>query len=98
MQELPKENKTPETNIKPGPAQVGAISKAQKWQNDFQVSSILFYSTRKSKIFRKKISKKLHNQKNRPIGALKSHNAEKLKGGTFLRFFNILFVAKHGKN
>ena len=31
---------------KPGPAQVGAISKAQKQQKDFQVS---IYSTRKSK-------------------------------------------------
>ena len=48
----------------PGPAQVGAISKAQKEQKDFEVSSILFYSTRKPKIFRKKFSKKLHTQKN----------------------------------
>ena len=31
---------------KPGPAQVGAIPKAQKQQKDFQVS---IYSTRKSK-------------------------------------------------
>ena len=31
---------------KPGTAQVGAISKAQKYQKDFKVSSILFYSTR----------------------------------------------------
>ena len=30
-----------------------------------------------------KISKKLHTQKNGPSGALKSHNAEKLKGGPF---------------
>ena len=35
-----------------------------------QGSSILFYSTRKSKTFRKKIfSKKLHTQKNGPSGA-----------------------------
>ena len=61
---------------KPGPAQVGAISKDQK---DFQVSSILFYSTRKSKIFRKKIT----YSKKWTTGALKSHNAEKLKGGPF---------------
>ena len=33
------------------------------------MSSIRFYSTRKSKIFRKKISKKLHIQKNGPSGA-----------------------------
>ena len=54
---------------KPGPAQVGAISKAQKQQKDFQVSSILFYSTRKLKILRKKWSKKSHSQKNGPSGA-----------------------------
>ena len=43
---------------KPGPAQIGATSKAQKLQKDFQVSSILFYSTRKLKILRKKIFEK----------------------------------------
>ena len=32
---------------------------------------------------KKKFSKKLHTQKNGPSGALKSHNAEKLKGGPF---------------
>ena len=32
-------------NNKPRTAQVGAISKAQKQQEDFKVSSILFYST-----------------------------------------------------
>ena len=41
------------------------------------MSSIHFYSTRKSKIFRKK---------NGPTGALKSLNAEKLKGGTLWDF------------
>ena len=45
---------------KPGLAQVGAISEAQKYQKDFKVSSILFYSTRmrkklkNSKIFSRK--------------------------------------------
>ena len=34
----------------------------------------------------------------RAPGALKSHNAEKLKGETPLRFFNIHSVAKHEKN
>ena len=54
---------------------------------------VLFYSTRKSKFFEdKNFSKKLHTQKNGPSGALKSHNAEKLKG-----FFNIHSVAKHEK-
>ena len=38
---------------KPGTAQVGAISKAQKWHKDFKVLSILFYSTR----MRKKLKK-----------------------------------------
>ena len=33
----------------------------------------------------------------RAPGALKSHNAEKLKGGDPLRFFNIHSVAKHEK-
>ena len=33
----------------------------------------------------------------RAPGALKSHNAEKLKGGDTLRFFNIHSVAKHEK-
>ena len=59
-------------NNKPGPAQVGAISKAQKKQKEFQVSSILFYSTRKSKILRTKIFRKKYKfRKNGPRGALK---------------------------
>ena len=33
---------------KPGPAQVGALSKAQKQQKDFKVSTILLYSTQKT--------------------------------------------------
>ena len=33
----------------------------------------------------------------RAPGALKSHNAEQLKGGDPLRFFNIHSVAKHEK-
>ena len=33
----------------------------------------------------------------RAPGALKSHNAEKLKGGPFGGFFNIHSVAKHQK-
>ena len=44
----------------------------------------------------KKIFEKLHTQKNGTTGALKSQNAEKLKGGP-LRFFNIHYVAKHEK-
>ena len=42
---------------------------------------VLFYS-----IFWKIFSKKLHTPKNGPTGALKSHNAEKLKGGTLCDF------------
>ena len=66
------------------------------------MSSILFYSTRKSKIFREKIfekkfSKKSHTQKNGPSGALKSHNAEKLKGGPF-GVFQHPFCRKTWKN
>ena len=35
---------------------------------------------------KKNFSKKLHTQKTGPSGALKSHNAEKLKGGTLCGF------------
>ena len=67
--------------------------------------SLLQYS--KIENFTKEIfSKKLHTQKMdrvarrgplaRAPGALKSHNAEKLKGDPF-GFFNIHFVAKHHK-
>ena len=45
--------------------------------------SLFFYSTRKSKIFRKNFRKNFILKKNGPSGALKSHNAEKLKGGPF---------------
>ena len=41
-----------------------------------------YYSTRKSKFFEKKIFEKITYSKNGPTGTLKSHNAEKLKGGT----------------
>ena len=54
---------------KPGPAQVGAISKAQKQQKDFQVSSILLQYSKNRKFFKKNFSKKLHTQKNEPSGA-----------------------------
>ena len=50
-------------NNKPGPAKAGAIFKAQKQQKDLQVSSILFYSTRKSKILRKKFFDKITSSK-----------------------------------
>ena len=63
------------------------------------MSSILFYSTRKSKFFLKKL--KIHTQKKWTewhfnVFLKKSHNAEKLKGDP-LRFFNIHSVAKHEK-
>ena len=57
---------------------------------------VFVYSSRKSKIFRKFFLKKLHTKKMdrvarrgplaRTPGALKSHNAEKLKGGTLWGF------------
>ena len=60
------------------------------------MSSILFYSTRKSKTLRKKFFDKITYSKNGPSGApgpqarapgaLKSHNAGKLKGGTLWDF------------
>ena len=74
---------------KPRPAQVDAISKAQKLQKDFQVS---IYSTRKSK-----------NQKNGPTGALKGGTLLKLstflsqlKGGPLEKnFFENLTMPKN---
>ena len=67
------------------------------------MSSILFYSTRKSKILRKK----LHTQKNGPSDApgpasaspwrAKVSQCRKTKRGDPLRFFNIHSVAKHEK-
>ena len=66
---------------KPGPAQVGAISRLKNSKKTSKCQ-VLFYSTRKSKFFEIFFSKKLPTQKNGPSGALKSHNAEKLKGGT----------------
>ena len=71
------------------------------------MSSILFYSTRKSKIFGKKISKKIHTQKNGPCGApgpasaspwrAKVSQCRKTERGDPLRYFNIHSVAKHEK-
>ena len=58
---------------KPGTAQVGAISEAQKEQKDFKVSSILFYSTR----MRKKIFYRFFLSNFFWSG--KSHSAEKCK-------------------
>ena len=49
---------------KPGPAQVGAQSKAQKEQKDFQVSSNFFYSTRQSNFFLKNTSETITYSKN----------------------------------
>ena len=34
--------------MKDKPVQIGAITQAQKWQMDFEVSSIPFYSNRKT--------------------------------------------------
>ena len=81
---------------KPGSAQVGAISKAQKYQKDFQES---IYSTRKSK--KQKKWTEWRAKIVRPFGEKqifekKSHNAEKLKDDP-LGFFNIHSVAKHQK-
>ena len=70
-----------ELDNKLGTAQVGAISKAQKYQKDFQNVKVLvnwgpFYW----KIFLKK-----------------SHNAEKTERGDPLGFFNIHSVGKYQK-
>ena len=72
---------------KSGPAQVGAISKNSKKTSKCQVFSFTVLENRKSK---------LHTQNNGPSGApgpltrapgaLKSHNAEKQRGGTLWGF------------
>ena len=41
-------------NNKPGPAQVGSISKAQKLQKDFKVSSVLLQYPKNPKVEAKK--------------------------------------------
>ena len=79
---------------KPGTAQVGAISKAQKDENHF------FYNWRQQKL-----SKNLKLRKKIPIFfrnffevSGKSHSAEKCKrGGTPWDFLNIHSVAKYQK-
>ena len=68
---------------------------------------VLFYSTRKSKIFEIFFSKKLHTQKNGPSGApglasaspwrAKVSQCRKTERVDPLRFFNIHSVAKHEK-
>ena len=70
------------------------------------MSSILFYSTRKSKTFRKKIFEKI-TQKNGPSGSpgparaspwhAKVSPCRKIEREDPLRFFNIHSVAKHEK-
>ena len=69
---------------KPGPAQVGAISKAQKWQKDIKVSKYSFYSTKNC--FLKKVSQRRKKWKGGPFGIFlypvcrKTEN--KIEGGT----------------
>ena len=71
---------------KPGTAQVGAISKAQKDENHF------FYHWRQQKL-----SKKLFFFRNFFEVSGKSHSAEKCKRGTLWDFLNIHSVAKYQK-
>ena len=93
---------------KPGTAQVGAISKAQKQQKDFQVFSStvpekpkswteLAHQRRHFEIFHpfcRKSSKKLKEGHFWWKKNLKSHNAEKTERGDPLGFFNIRSVGK----
>ena len=58
---------------------------------------VLFYSTRKSKFFEKKISKKLHTQKKWTEWRAKVSQCRKTEREDLLRFFNIHSVAKHEK-
>ena len=77
-------------------------------KKDFQVSSILFYSTRKSKIFEKKLRKNyiLKKWTEWCAGArasaspwrAKVSQCRKIERGDPFRFFNIHSVAKHEKN
>ena len=76
---------------RPGTARVGAISKAQKQQKDFKVSSIRFYSTR----MRKKLKKnpKFYFEIFFKIFLVsgKSHKAEKCKRGPQKSLINLYF-------
>ena len=80
---------------KPGPAQVGAISKAQKSKKTSKCQ-VFFYSTRKSKIFWKKFRKITYSKKWTEWRA-KVSQCRKSERGDPLRFFNIHSVAKHEK-
>ena len=82
---------------KPGTAQIDAISKAQKLQKDFKVSSILFYSTR----IRKKLKKKIRNFPKflskffwSPVSRIVPKNVK----GALWEFLNIHFFCKIEKN
>ena len=74
---------------KPGTAQVGAISKAQKDENHF------FYNETTKALKKLKIEKKNFRIFFEVSG--KSHSAEKCKRGTLWDFLNIHSVAKYQK-
>ena len=67
---------------------VSAISKARKEQEDFKVSSTLFYSTQMRKTMFQKFFRKFFEVSD------KSHSAKKCKKRTLRDFMNIHFVAK----
>ena len=58
---------------------------------------VLYYSTRKSKFFEKKFSKKLHTQKMDRVARAKVSQCRKTERGDPLRFFNMHSVGKHEK-
>ena len=88
-------------NNKPGPAQVGAISKAQNSKKTSKCQ-VFFYSSRKTKIFRIFFLKKLHTKKMDRVARwgwrANVSQCRKTERGDPLRFFNIHSVAKHQKN
>ena len=78
---------------KPGPAQVAPYPRLKNSKKTSKCQVFSFTVLENRNFFGKKISKKLHTKKMdrvarrgplaRAPGALKSHNAEKLKGGAF---------------
>ena len=73
---------------KPGPAQVGAISKAQNSKRTSKFQSILFYSTKF--FFEKSLTTPKKFERGDPLGfsiPSLSQNPEKLKGDPLGKFF-----------
>ena len=81
---------------KPGPAQVGAISRLKNSKKTSKCQ-VLFYSTRKSKFFENFFFEKITYSKKWTEWRAKVSQCRITERGDPLRFFNIHSVAKHEK-